>query len=714
MERDSRIELAMAIVAVALFIVILWFAPSLARAAEGPVDSSAGSRIPHEVLVGFRSGTDSETRQQVLDSAGAEDVNAIPGLPRARRVELEDGQTIDEAIDELEDEDDVAWVQPNIIGHISEIPDDPDFNQLWAYRNTGQTVDGTSGTADADIDADQAWDVSTGGGARIAVVDTGVDATSPDLENEVDTSLSRNFAGSIETGNVDSSDWADQNGHGTHVAGTIAAEGDNGVGVAGTSWDTDLVAVRACDFDGYCDSATVASALAYAGSIGSRAVNVSLGFSGSASDASVIRSAINQYPDTLYIVAAGNDDESVEQTPTWPCSLNLDNVICVAATDQNDKLADFSNWGSTSVDLGAPGVNILSTVPNITAKTDDELTNGLSGWTQGGSGSWNLGSLTNGGSYIKLNATGSTTSATLTTGSLDFSGGQSCSSTYYLSAKLRTGQSLTEQYSTDGGASWQSPGPYGAINSQTGVDDQQFYEMSSWFGAADGEGQVLVRFRYTSTGASSQAPVIDIAYPLVSCIDQQPTAGTYDIYSGTSMATPQVTGAAALLAGYEPDLDAGEVRQALLSSVDDLGSLTGKTVTGGRLNLASTLGAGSDQSSSNSSNSNGSDDGSDGTAGSAAATMRILSVRRMANGKARVKVRVSKAGKVWIKGTRSVAGRTRRVTGATTVTLTVVSRGRIKRRLQKHLRSQVYVTVGYRPNGGTSRLRSRWVTLNRR
>lgn len=712
-ERDSRIELAMAIVAVALFIVILCCAPSLARAAESvPVDTATSNRIPHEVLVGFRSGTDSGTRHEVLDSAGAENVNAIPGLPQARRVELENGQTIGDAIDQLEGEEDVAWVQPNIVGHIAEIPDDPDFGQLWAFRNTGQTVNGESGTADADTDADEAWDSDTGQGARIAVVDTGVDATSPDLENEVNQSLSRNFAASVETGAVDSSDWADQNGHGTHVSGTIAAEGDNGIGVAGTSWDTDLVAVRACDFDGYCDTDSVASALAYAGSIGAKAVNVSLGFDGTGSEASAIRAAIAKYPDTLYVVAAGNDDEDVEKDQTWPCSLDLENVVCVAATDQKDHLANFSNYGSTSVDLGAPGVNILSTVPNITEKTDDELTDGLSGWTQSPAGGWGLGSLTNGGSYIRLDTA---SSATLTTGTLDFSGGRSCSMTYYLSASLGSGQSLSVEYSLDGGKSWVTPGPYGAITSSTGIDDDQFYEMSAWLGEADGKSGVKVRFHYSGSG---KAPTVDIAYPLVTCIDQQPAAGSYVAYSGTSMATPQVTGAAALLAGDEPDLDVAQVREAILSSVDGLGSLTGRTVTGGRLNVAGALAAARQESSEDSGDS-GTDtgSGSEGTDGNSTGSspwMRIVSIKRKANGTARVKVRVSKAGRVWIKGTRVISGQSRKVAGASTVTLPIVGRGSAARRLRHGLRTQVYATIGYRLSGGASRIRHRWITLKRR
>lgn len=710
-ERNSRTELAVAVLSMAIFIAVLWFAPSLARALDdGPGSTSASARIPHEVLVGFRPGTTQEIRQRLLGSAGAEEAHGISGLPRARRISLENGQTVAEAISELSSDEEVAWVQPNLIGHISEVPDDPEFDQLWAFRNIGQSVGGISGTADADTDLDEAWDLGTGSGARIAVVDTGVDPTNPDLSAAMNETLSRNFAASLETGNVDSGDWQDQNGHGTHVAGTIAAVGDNGIGVAGSSWNTDLVAVRACDFDGYCDSATVASALAYAGSLGSRAVNVSLGFTGTESEMSVLRTAIAKYPDTLYIAAAGNEAANVEQESSWPCNIDLKNVICVAATDQSDRLAAFSNYGSTSVDLAAPGVNIISTVPQIVKKTDDELENGLSEWSRLPTGGWTLGTLTNGDSYIQLNVSGSDTSATLTTGNLDFSGGRSCSSIYYLSARLRSGQSLTQQYSVDGGSTWRTPGPYGPITSQSGIDDQDLYDMSSWLGAADGEDEVLVRFRYASTGASTQAPTVAIAYPLVTCVEGQPSTGAYDIYSGTSMATPQVTGAAALVAGYRTELELSELRTALLGSVDKSGSLSGRTVSGGRLNVRATMEAVSELSTGGNGQTGDGDDEKD--SGSVTnSTMRILTVKRLPNGRARIRVRVSKAGRVWIRGTRELAPRSRRVSGASTVNLTVALRGSSLRRLNRRSRLRVRVTIGYRPVGGSNRFRAKWVTL---
>lgn len=690
---------------------MLWGTPSAALAIEDASPSaSVVARVPHEVLVGFKSDSTRAERRRLLNETEAESVEAIPGIEGGRLISLEGGQTVAEAIADLKPEGEVAWVQPNVIGRISEVPDDPGFGHLWAFRNTGQMVEGVTGTTDADTDIDEAWDIDTGSGARVAVVDTGIDPTSPDLSAAMNQTLSRNFAASIQTGVVDSSDWQDQNGHGTHVAGTIAAAGNNGIGVAGSSWNTDLVAVRACDFDGYCDASTVASALAYAGGVGAKLVNVSLGFGGTAAEASVLRAAMEQNPGTLYVVAAGNESVNVEEVLSWPCDLDLENVICVAATDQNDHLAGFSNFGPTSVDLAAPGANILSTVPRISAKTDKELAGGLAGWSQTPGGSWTLGALEGGGSYIRLNVSGTAASATLTAPELDFSDGRSCSATYYLSARLRIGQSLSVQLSTDGGTTWQTPGPYGPITSQSGIDDQEFHDLSSWFGAADGESDVSMRFRYSSLGTSLQAPTVSIASPLVKCIEAQPVAGTYAIFSGTSMATPQVTGTAALVAGIAPELGTDGLRSVTLDSVDELASLNGRTVTGGRLNAYGAMVAAGGKKPAEGNGPMGEGDGLE-VIPSDPGTIRILSVKRLNRGRARVRVRVTKAGRVWIKGTRKVKARSRRVSGPSTLKLTVVPRRKVERSLRRGSRQRVRLTIGYRPSDGSTLFRNRRVTL---
>ncbi len=151
--------------------------------------------------------------------------------------------------------------------------------------------------------------------------------------------------------------------HGTHVAGIIASRGDNGLGIAGVAWQARLVPLRVLGSNGAGSSADAADAIAYASDLGIRIVNGSFG---STTPSTAIRDAIANAPNTLFVVAAGNggedgvgDDDDV--SPFYPCSFDLANVICVAATDANDTLASFSNRGAVSVDLAAPGVSILST-----------------------------------------------------------------------------------------------------------------------------------------------------------------------------------------------------------------------------------------------------------------------------------------------------------------------------------------------------------------
>jgi subtilisin family serine protease len=158
----------------------------------------------------------------------------------------------------------------------------------------------------------------------------------------------------------------DADGHGTHVAGTIGAQGDNRVGVTGVSWDVSLMALRAADVDGQLTDDRIVAAFAYARANGARVVNGSFGGPGFSR---AVLDAVNAAPNVLFIFASGNggpdgigDDNDV--TPDYPCAYAAQNIICVAATGFADGLADFSNYGVTTVDLAAPGVGIASTLPN--------------------------------------------------------------------------------------------------------------------------------------------------------------------------------------------------------------------------------------------------------------------------------------------------------------------------------------------------------------
>jgi subtilisin family serine protease len=276
-------------------------------------------------------------------------VTAERDLPLAD-VEVVSAEDRPAALAALNADPDVAWAEPNRPRRLSS---DPLAGVLWGLNNTGQSVWWNRGTPDADIDAPQAWAVSRGAGVVVGVVDTGVDAGHPDL------------AGRLVAGHDfvdDDDDPQDGHGHGTHVAGTIAAT-ENGTGVVGVAPEARIMPLRVLDANGGGNSADVAAAFAYAGDRGVRIVNASLG---SDYPSMVERRAIHEHPGTLFVVAAGNGgadgvgDDNDDATREYPCAHDEPNLVCVGATDANDARAGFSNYGAASVDLFAPGQDIVS------------------------------------------------------------------------------------------------------------------------------------------------------------------------------------------------------------------------------------------------------------------------------------------------------------------------------------------------------------------
>ena len=232
--------------------------------------------------------------------------------------------------------------------------------------HTGQIVNGVPGTADADIDGPEAWDTETGSSdVVVAVVDSGVTYDHPDLAPNMWSNPGEIPGNGIDddgNGFIDDvrgwdfigvdNDPFDLNLHGTHVAGTIGAKGDNNQGITGVDWDVSLMALRALDNYGSGSNAGITAAFNYAGDNGADVVNASLngtGFSQAMLD------SINAAPNTLFVAAAGNNATNNDTTtPRYPCNYVAPNNICVAATNSNDGLASFSNVGATSVDLAAP------------------------------------------------------------------------------------------------------------------------------------------------------------------------------------------------------------------------------------------------------------------------------------------------------------------------------------------------------------------------
>ena len=331
----------------------LIFVPAAHASNFGPVMSAAQVRSMQaqgvrEIVLDRRPGVSAEQLDALRAQAGVTYLG--PGPLPGTELDRAPAGALATAVSRLASEPQIAYAEPDGEVHATATPDDPYFSQQWALQNSGQSVLGASGTSGDDIGASSVWPHATGAGVTVAVVDTGVDATAPDLMGQLVPGYS------WINGNTDTQD---QDGHGTHVSGIIAAVQNNGIGVSGVAPGAHVMPLQALDSSGNGTDADVAAAFNYAGNAGVPIVNASLG-SGSPSQA--IEQAIAAHPNTLYVVAAGNSgtDNDNASTPFYPCDLTEANVICVGASDQNDQPASFSDYGATSVALFAPGVNILS------------------------------------------------------------------------------------------------------------------------------------------------------------------------------------------------------------------------------------------------------------------------------------------------------------------------------------------------------------------
>jgi subtilisin family serine protease len=347
---------------------------ALTVAAPAP---SGGTRRA-EIIVGFEPHVPASTQAALLGNMGAQTEERFVAI-RARLVSVPAGQRGRIAA-ALARDPRVRYAEPNVRFHAFAQPDDPSYGALWGLDNTGQAVNGLTGTPDADIDAPEAWSVSTGSQSMtVGVIDTGVDYTHPDLAANIWVNQGEDCPG-CRTDGVDNDgngyvdDWRgwdfknddnnpfDDHGHGTHVAGTIGALGDNGAGVVGVSWTVKIMPLKFLGADGSGDAADAVRAVNYATLMGAKVTNNSWGgdgFSQALADAIAQADAHG----SLFLAAAGNSFTNTDVSPNYPSGYDLPNVLAVAATDQRDARAWFSNYGRRTVDLGAPGVNILSTQP---------------------------------------------------------------------------------------------------------------------------------------------------------------------------------------------------------------------------------------------------------------------------------------------------------------------------------------------------------------
>jgi subtilisin family serine protease len=346
--------------------------PSRHKTGSPSAPTATERYAPGRVLVQFRPGVTMAGMRGMAASADAAVLREITnrGASAGRLLVVQSTTaTTAELVMAFSSDSRVRFAEPDYVLHVDATPNDTRFAELWGMQQ---------------ISAPGAWDITTGSSAVvIADLDTGVDYTHPDLaanmwHNPVETpgnGIDDDANGyiddvfGIDTANADSDPMDDQ-GHGSHTSGTVAAVGNNGVGVVGVAWQARIMALKFLDSDGSGYTSDAIACINYAiaedvAGIDVAAINASWGGGGYSS---ALRDAINAAGarGIVFVAAAGNgggdnvgDDNDV--TPYYPSSYDCANIVSVAATDSADALAYFSNYGATSVDLAAPGVGILST-----------------------------------------------------------------------------------------------------------------------------------------------------------------------------------------------------------------------------------------------------------------------------------------------------------------------------------------------------------------
>ncbi len=364
--------------------------PTTSQAAKRTGDDPIVKKSLPEVLVRFKHGV---TLEQIRRIASAnhdsltDAIESVDGLSVIDDLDNADAQTVADQYAAMSDM--VAYAEPNFKIEIDDPsskeigegvyfldgqePNDPYFGDQWALNNYGQ--DG--GTKRADIDAMEAWQTTQGSeDVVVAVLDTGVDFTHVDLRENMwirpenvpaytDDELGpfNDLNGYNGTDKIE--DPMDDNGHGTHCAGIIGAEGDNGEGIAGINWHVKIMPLKFLGRGGFGSVDDAIEAINYAIDRKEHGVNIRIISAswGSTQRSKALEDTIRAAGEAgiLFVAAAGNDGSNNDKRPHYPSNYDLPNVISVAALDRNDQLAGFSNFGVKTVHIAAPGKDILST-----------------------------------------------------------------------------------------------------------------------------------------------------------------------------------------------------------------------------------------------------------------------------------------------------------------------------------------------------------------
>lgn len=535
--------------------------------------------VPGEVLVKFKtkiSLSAARNKAASFSMVTAQEYKFFTKKTRLPYLLLRSGKmTTMEMMNLLQKDPDILFVSPNYRKKPAQVfPDDPKFELLYGFHNSGQV----NGIPDADIDMPEAWEKTTGShDVVLAIVDTGVDYLHEDLaanmwhnplevangidddnNGYVDDIFGYDFA--RDNFGSNGSNPMDFDGHGSHIAGIIGAVGDNDIGICGVNWIVSIMAIKATRPDGFFYDSDLLEAYEYITlmkenyDINIVAVNASYGGRGRNP---ILKDAIEAMGTAgiVFSTAAGNESADNDTIASYPSNYNLDNIISVASTDRNDLLSDFSNYGGSSVDLAAPGSNIMSTLPEGIGTTTDP--------------------------YVESG------SETFYAYSMEYSG--------------QTDQSGISGDLYDCGSGLEADDfPYNVNGNIALIERGEITFAEKVTNAMTAGATAVIIYNnipgepdgFTLGSASSWIPVIALTQEDGAAMINLGTApvtvynmpSQYGYMDGTSMAAPHVTGTIGLLAAQYSNENAVTRIHRIFEGVDPIVSLSGQVITGGRLN----------------------------------------------------------------------------------------------------------------------------------
>jgi hypothetical protein len=572
--------------------------------------------VSERVLVQVQSKAAAERWISQSERENVEITVLMDGPQPLLRIDALDSTTTIGLLQRYAQRAEVVYQEPDYVYHTEAVPNDSTYAFQWHHRNTGGVYAGQSGTAGEDIQSQDAWDIFTGNGnVIVAVIDTGVMHHHPDLQARMwDGSAScvdQNgvaIPGGCPNHGYDffdlDNDPNDESNHGTMVAGSLAAHGNNGTGVAGVNWSGKIMALKTGTADSSSLSGSaIVSSIYFAVRNGAKIINMSFSSSG---ESTSITNAINfaRTNNVLVFASAGNSSLNLDipGQNAYPCETNLDNIICVASTNVQGTLnflgsGSTSNYGQTSVDLAAPGDRILTTAPvqtDIYVNAFENGANDVNQFTISGGSGWGLKD-TGANKLLTSHISGAygNNESTFAEIGQNFNLSAYKSGTLFFEMNCLTDNAfdgsglpvdgVAIDFSHDGGLNYQEAASFNgtltALRAQFDVGPHGLPLITIGLTSEDFVSQFRFRFRFfsNSTTVGTGCDIDEVRLRMTS-------GSTYLFATGTSFASPVTAGLASLMWEYDPSMSYLQIRNLLISGGESLPALATTTISGKRIN----------------------------------------------------------------------------------------------------------------------------------